>query len=217
MAGAFDEEGYFPALVDDGPGERDAPGVLLGDVVGDDDVGEVVEGFGVGEERGGVAVVAHAEEDEVEGGGFGAFELEGVADGGLVAGGGDLGVELAFHAEDVCRRGGGLWRAGLRWSCGSWSRRGRVGRSARRPSRGSSLSQGTRGEEGLAGSARRANIALGVVPPEMAMRARPRVSDGLDGGGGEELRGGVGDARGSGGDAVGDGDWTGHGISLDGS
>ena len=98
---AFDEEGDFPALVDDGPGEGDAPGVFLRDVVGDDEVGEVVEALGVGEERGGVAVVAHAEEDEVEGRGFGAFELEGVANGGLVAGGGDLGVELAFHAEDV--------------------------------------------------------------------------------------------------------------------
>ena len=55
----------------------------------------------MGEERGGVAVVAHAEEDEVEGGGLGAFEPEGVANGGLVAGGGDFGVELAFHAVDV--------------------------------------------------------------------------------------------------------------------
>ena len=47
------------------------------------------------------------------------------------------------------------------------------------------------------------------------MRARPRDCDGLDGGVGEELRGGVGDGGGSGGDAVGDGDWTGHGLSLD--
>ena len=45
---AFDEEGYFPALVDDGPGEGDAPGVLLGDVVGDGDVGEIVRGLRCG-------------------------------------------------------------------------------------------------------------------------------------------------------------------------
>ncbi len=81
LAGAFDEEGDFAGLVDDGPGEGDAPGVLLRDVVGDDDAGDLVEAFGVGEERGGVAVVAHAEQDEVEGGGLGAFEPEGVANG----------------------------------------------------------------------------------------------------------------------------------------
>ena len=63
-------------MVDDRPGEGDAPGVELGDVVGDDEAAHLVNGLGVGEERGGVSVGAHAEGEEVEAGAFRAFEAE---------------------------------------------------------------------------------------------------------------------------------------------
>ena len=66
---------------------------------------DLVERLGVGKERGGVAVVAQAEQDQVEGGGLGAFELEACcAARRFIAGSGDLGIELTFHAVDV---GGG--------------------------------------------------------------------------------------------------------------
>jgi hypothetical protein len=55
-------------VVDDRPGEGDAPGVHLRYLVGDDEAVSFMEGRGVGEERGGVAVGADAEGDEVEAG-----------------------------------------------------------------------------------------------------------------------------------------------------
>ena len=168
--------------------------------------------LGVGEERGGVAVVAHAEEDEIEGGGFGAFELEGVADGGLVAGGGDFGVELAFHAEDLV---GGEWDFGEHGFVGhAVVGFGVVGRDAALVDPVEvELVPWDWFEEWLGWIGEECEHCLGGGAAGDGYAGEAAGCDGFDGGVGEELCGGTGYGGGSGGDAVGDGYWAGH-VSL---
>ena len=90
-------------MVDHRPGKRDAPGVFLRHLVGDDQAAHLVDGFGVGEERGGVPVVAHAQGDQVKARALGAFQAEAVAQLGLIARCGDMGVQFALHAVNLLR------------------------------------------------------------------------------------------------------------------
>jgi len=101
FVGSADEEEDFSGVVDNGPGEGDAPGVLLWNLVGDDEAADFVDGFGVREERGGVAVVAHAEGDDIEARGFGAFEAEAAAQVVFVLRSGYFWLEFALHAVNL--------------------------------------------------------------------------------------------------------------------
>lgn len=53
-------------MVDARVGEGHPPSLLLGDVIGDDEAGFVLESGCVGEEGGGMAVFADAQHDEVK-------------------------------------------------------------------------------------------------------------------------------------------------------
>src|ERR1700738_621308 len=74
-----------PGVIDHRPGEGDAPGIELRHVVGGDQAAHLVDGRGVGKERGAVAIRAHAEGDEVKARALGAFEAETVAQLRLIA------------------------------------------------------------------------------------------------------------------------------------
>lgn len=67
FGGAEDVEDGMGGIIDGVEGEGHAPGLFLGDVVGDDEAALDMEAGGVRKEGGGVAIFSHAEHDEVEG------------------------------------------------------------------------------------------------------------------------------------------------------
>ena len=106
LVSAGDKEKDRAGVVDDRPGEGDAPCVLLLHVVGHGEAAQLVERGAMGKQRGGVAVRAHAQGDEVEAWGLGSLQAEAVAQLGLVAGGGGLGVKLSLDTVNL------LWLEG---------------------------------------------------------------------------------------------------------
>src|ERR1035438_7626408 len=93
-------------VVDDRPGEGDAPGLTLRDVVGGDQAADFVNGLGVREDRGGVAVAADPQRHQIEARAFGTLQVEVVSQLRLVACRGFVRLQLALDAVNLLRAEG---------------------------------------------------------------------------------------------------------------
>lgn len=96
FGGSEDIESNVASGVDAGIGHGHAPGVMLRNVVGSDEVIVDMQGCSMRKKRCGMAVVAHAEHDEIE-----RMVFEDAADGGLVGDGILFDVLFGYHAVDL--------------------------------------------------------------------------------------------------------------------
>ena len=122
-----------------------------------------------------MAIVAHAEGDDIEAWGLGSLEAEGAAEVVFILGGGDLGLELAVDAVDLLGAevdvveegfaGHAVVAVGVVGGDGAFVNEEEFEFGPRHAL-----------EEGVVGVGEQAKEALGVLPPEMAMRTRPRAA-----------------------------------------
>ena len=93
-------------MVDHRPGERDAPRILLGQMVGDRKAAHLVNRGGVGKDRSRMAVIAHAQRHQIKARTLGALQPEAVPQLRLVARCGYLRLQLALDAVNLFRAQG---------------------------------------------------------------------------------------------------------------
>ena len=176
------------------------------------DMAHLVQRLGMRKQRRRMAVVAHPQQDQIERRRLRAFQLERIANASTHTAPQRPPAPARPPCDGSAPPAAAPSRAAPPWSCGSSTPHRPVEHTARPPSTDRSCPTAPASETAPPGSASSANIAFGVVPPEIATRAIPRAAADLTDRIQEELRGGprsLGRCREY---PIGDSNWTRHSV-----